>query len=78
MFTLRGIRRDLMGDACRSRSAMASAATAHASQDRGTSGSWPLAGAGAELGSGQVVGQHDLTAECHPRFPASRWASPES
>jgi len=32
----------------------------------------------AELGSGQVVGQHDLTAECHRRFPASRWASPES
>jgi len=34
-----------------------------------TAASWPLAGAGAELGSGQVVGQHDLTAECHRRFP---------
>ena len=43
-----------------------------------TAASWPLAGAGAELGSGQVVGQHDLTAECHRCFPASRWASPES
>jgi len=43
-----------------------------------TAASWPLAGGGAELGSGQVVGQHDLTAECHRRFPASRWASPES
>ena len=32
----------------------------------------------AELGSGQVVGQHDLTAECRRCFPASRWASPES
>ena len=33
-----------------------------------TAASWPLAGAGAERGSGQVVGQHDLV-ECHRRFP---------
>jgi len=49
--------------------ARARGARARAAGTCWTAASWPLAGAGAERGSGQVVGQHDLTAECHRRFP---------
>jgi hypothetical protein len=56
------------GSSARSRAALGSPGRSRRTRSDMRFG-WPLAGAGAERGSGHVVGQHHLTAECHRRFP---------